>query len=197
MKKIEIIWRELLHQVIEKGNRRFTQKEIASKFSYSTSTVFQALKVPRKMGAIKVSGRLFTIEDWEKLLYYWASIRNMEQEVKLLKHVNLPIFEIEGKMPPNIVFGGFIAARQILKGDVPADYDMVLVYASTLDEITKRFEFTKGRNNLMVLAADPYLITYGQITTIAQTFVDLWNLPYWYAKEYTRSLKEKIDELLP
>ena len=100
-------------------------------------------------------------------------------------------------MPPDVVFGGFTAARQILKGDVPVDYDMVLVYASNLDEITKRFEFTKGRNNFMVLAADSFMTSYGQITTIAQTFVDLWNLPFWYAKDFTRSLKDKIDELLP
>jgi len=48
MKKIEIIWRELLFQAIEKKTRRFTQKELAKKFGFSTSTVFQALKTPEK-----------------------------------------------------------------------------------------------------------------------------------------------------
>ncbi|OGE07874.1 hypothetical protein A3I53_04285 [Candidatus Curtissbacteria bacterium RIFCSPLOWO2_02_FULL_40_13b] len=55
----------------------------------------------------------------------------------------------------------------------------------------------QGRANLTILKADKFLASYGQITTLGQTFVDIWNLPIWYAKEFTKSLKEKIDELLP
>lgn len=198
MLKIEIIWREVLYQAIEKGNRQFTQKELAQKFGFSTSTVFQALKVPRKMGAVRVSGRFFILEDVEKLLYYWASVRNLEAETRLSVRVDLPVFEIESRMPPDVVFGGFCAAREILKGHVPADYDMVHVYSAGIEEIEKRFKFERrGRPNLFVLRGDQFLDSYGQITTYAQTFVDLWNLPVWYAKEFTNSLKEKINELLP
>ncbi|OGD94870.1 hypothetical protein A3F02_00600 [Candidatus Curtissbacteria bacterium RIFCSPHIGHO2_12_FULL_38_9b] len=212
MLKIEIIWRELLYQTIEKRSliannaiRYFTQKDIASKFGFSTSTVFQALKVPRKMGAVRVSGRNFTLEDAEKLLYHWASFRNLQKDVMLSAFVNLPVLEIEARMPPEIVFGGFSAAKEILGENVPADYDKVYVYAEKINEIRKRFEIGKGpsvlqarqgRANLTVLKADKFLASYGQITTVAQTFVDLWNLPYWYAKEYTRNLKEKLNGLL-
>jgi len=204
MKKIEIIWREILFCAIEKKNRQFTQKEVAAKFGFSTSTVFQALKIPRKVGAIRVTGRFFTLEDTEKLLYCWASVRDIDKDIKLTTHVDLTIPEIEARMPADIVFGGFTAAREILGGNVPADYDMVHVYAPNLTSIQKRFEFGKtlsagrqGRANLFVLPADKFLASYGQITTIAQTFVDLWNLPVWYANEFTKSLKAKIDEFLP
>ena len=219
MKKIEIIWRELLYQVLDKRKlpagplreaseegRSFTQKEIAAKFGFSTSTVFQALKIPRKMGAVRVTGRFFILEDIEKLLYHWASVRSLEKDIMFSTHIDLPILEIEAKMPPSVIFGGFSAAREILGGVAPAGYDTGYVYAKSPAEVKKRFEVGKGppalrarqgRPNLVVLKADGFLASYGQVTTIAQTFVDIWNLPFWYAKEFTKSLKEKIDELLP
>lgn len=195
MKKIEIIWRELLFQAIEKKTRRFTQKELAEKFGFSTSTIFQALKVPRKMGAVRVTGRFFVLEDPDKLLYHWASVRDLKKDILFAGKVALPILEIEGRMPPEVIFGGFTAARQLISP--PADYDKVYVYAKNTNSVKDRFVFEKGRENLIVLKPDKFLDSYGQITTVAQTFVDLWNLPDWYAKEYTRALKEKIDELLP
>ena len=206
MKKIEIIWRELLYQALEKKNRSFTQKEIAAKFGFSTSTVFQALKIPRKMGAVRVTGRFFILEDCEKLLYHWASVRSIEKDIIFTGNVKLAVLDIESRMPPEVVFGGFTAAREILGGGAPADYDTVYIYATGLEEIKKRFELGKdlpalqarqGRANLTILKADKFLASYGQITTLGQTFVDIWNLPIWYAKEFTKSLKEKIDELLP
>jgi len=233
MKKIEIIWRELLYQAIEKRTRQFTQKEVAAKFGFSTSTVFQALKAPRKMGAVRVSGRFFVLEDPEKLLYHWASIRNPGKEIILSGRVELPLYEIEGRMPPNIVYGGFSAARTLLGGEVPADYDKVYVYlklktprqrtgkqnslqfgrakgraggqaklkikeqnSDIVRALQERFEITKGIPNLFVLRADEFLAQYGQTTSLAQTFADLWNLSEWYAKEFIKTLKGKIDGLL-
>jgi len=195
MKKIEIIWRELLFQAIEKKTRRFTQKELASNFNFSTSTIFQALKIPRNMGAVRVTGRFFVLEDPEKLLYHWASVRSIQKDVIFTGYVNLPIFEIEGNMPPDVIFAGFSAARKIL-GVSPADYDKVFVYTKNIDLIKRRFDFKKGRGNLIVLRQDPFLPKYGSLTTIPQTFVDLWNVSDWQAKEYTSALKEKIDGLL-
>ena len=196
MKKIETIWRELLFQAVTKKKRQFTQKELAEKFGFSTSTVFQALKIPRKMGAVQVTGRYFILEDPEKLLYHWASVRSFKKEIIFSGRVDLPVLEIEGRMPPEVVFGCFSAARQILT-EPPADYDRVYIYAEKADSVKKRFKFEKGRENLVVLKADKFLKDYGQLTTISQTFVDLWNLPDWQAKEFTQALEKKFDELLP
>jgi len=196
MKKIEIIWREILFQAIEKKNRRFTQKELAAKFDFSTSTVFQALKNPRKMGAVRVTGRFFILEDPKKLLFHWASVRNPQKEIIFKGKVNLPILKIEGLMPSEVVFGGYSAAKHIL-GEPPADYDQIWVYTQDLEKIQERFEFTKGIPNLYILKRDEFLKSYGEITTLAQTFVDLWNLPSWQAKDFTKALEAKIDEFLP
>ena len=167
MKKIETIWRELLFQAIRKNNREFTQKEIASQFGFSTSTVFQALKIPRKMGAVRVTGRYFVLEDSEKLLYHWASDRNLQRDIIYSTHIDSSVIEIEAKMPPGVIFGSFSAARQIL-AEPPADYDKVYVYATDLGEIKKRFKSQKGRENLFILKADNFLARYGQITSISQ-----------------------------
>lgn len=195
MKKIEIIWRELLYQALAQKNRRFTQKDLAARFNFSVSTVFQSLKMLRKMGAVRVTGRFFILEDPEKLLYHWASVRNLEKDILCKARVNLPILELEAQMPGSVVFGGFSAVRLKLN-EVPADYDKVYVYAKDFNEIKKRFTLQKGSPNLIILKADPYLGDYGQTTTLAQTFADLWNTPEWYAKEFVKALKQKIDEFL-
>lgn len=198
MKKIEIIWRELLSQAIEKGNFNFVQKDLANKFDFSTSTIFQALKTPRKMGAVRVQGRFFSIEDAEKILYHWASVRDLEGEIVFSGHVDLPVFEIEGAMPAEVVFGGYSAARLILEPQTPpADYDKVFVYTKNPEAVKKRFNLDRGRANLFILKADDFLTGYGGKTTLAQTFVDIWNMNDWYAKEFTEALKAKIDGLLP
>lgn len=195
MKKIEIIWRELLFSALEKGIRRFEQKELAEKFNFSTSTVFQALKVPRQMGAVRVTGRFFILEDPEKLLYHWASERNPEKEISTSFRAEGSALEIEGMMPPKTVFGAYTAARLILKTP-PADYDKVYLYSSDPDKIKERIVIANGPPNLFVLQPDPFLSLYGQKTTLAQTFVDLWNLRDWFARDYSRAVKEKIDGIL-
>ena len=117
MKKIEIIWRELLFSGLEKNERHFEQKKLAKKFGFSTSTVFQALKIPRKMGAVRVTGRFFILENPEKLLYHWASVRSLEKDILSAFRIEDPVFEAEGKMPPEVIYGAYSAAR--LKLDVP------------------------------------------------------------------------------
>lgn len=61
MLKKEIIWREILYQATEKNIYLFQQKEIAEKFNFSLSTVFNALKIPRQIKALEISGRGFKL----------------------------------------------------------------------------------------------------------------------------------------
>jgi hypothetical protein len=128
-------------------------------------------------------------------LYHWASVRNLKKDLVYQTRVDLPVLEIEKSMVAEAVFGCFSAYR--LKWDeAPADYDQVWIYSSQLEEIKNRFGFKKGRPNLLVLKPDEFLTHYGSITSLGQTFVDLWNLPDWFAKEFVNSLKERIDGLL-
>lgn len=195
MKKIEIIWRELLYSALEKNERRFEQKDLAAKFGFSTSTVFQALKIPRQMGAVRVTGRYFVLEDPEKLMYHWASIRNIESDILASFKIEKSVLEIEAKMPPEVIFGAYSAVR-MTSAIPPADYDKVYIYTNDTEKIKERFEIKKGIPNLFILKPDEFLTNYGQTTILAQSFVDLWNLKDWYAREYVKAVKEKIDAIL-
>ncbi len=193
MTKKEIIWRDILYQAIEKKEVTFRQKDLAEKFGFSLSTVFNALKIPRGLGAIEVTGRDFRIRDAEKFLYVWATHRKISKEEVYRIHSPKSVREIESEMPAGIVFGAYSAYTKKYK-DAPADYDKVYVYAGEkeLIEIKKRFPGGRGYENLFVLKKDPLLDKFGSVTPDVQTFVDLWNLSDWYAKEFLNGLKEKL-----
>ncbi len=193
MNKKEIIWRDILYEAIEKKNRQFIQKELAVKFGFSLSTVFNSLKIPRQIGAIKVGGRNFRVTDLEKFLYLWATARSFKKDIIYQIRVEEPILTIEGLMPPSVIYGAYSAYR-LKFNEAPADYDKIYIYTSDLEEIKKRFPpgSAKVHSNLIILKADPFLKNYGQTATLAQIFVDLWNLPEWYAKDFLDALKRKI-----
>lgn len=193
MTKKELIWREILFQAIEKKKFQFTQKELAEKFGFSLSTVFNALKIPRDSGAIKVTGRNFSVIDAEKFLYIWATQRNLEKEIIYKTNVADSVQKIEGTMPAGIIFGG--PSAYVLKyKDAPADYAKVYIYAdeNNVAEIEKRFPKNKGEENLFVLKSDEGLAKLGSFTPDIQTFADLWNMKDWYAKDFLNALKNKL-----
>ena len=193
MTKKEILWREILFQATEKNQFEFTQKELAERLGISTSTVFNALKIPRESGAIEVTGKNFSVRDTEKLLYLWATQRNVNREIIYKTHFSAGPKEIEGMMPDGAIFGAYSAFAKKYR-DAPADYDKVYVYADpkTLDEIKKRFPKKKGYANLFALKADPELSKFGAVAPDAQTFADIWNFKDWFAKDFLEALKRKI-----
>ncbi|MDP2930560.1 MAG: helix-turn-helix domain-containing protein [bacterium] len=193
MIKKEIIWREILYQALEKNKLEFTQKDLANQYGFSLSTVFNALKIPRSSGIIETGGRGFRILDKEKFLYLWATLRKLNKDVVYQTRVEKPVSQIEGEMPPEVIFGAFSAYVKKYK-DAPADYDKVYIYASKsqLAEIKKRFSVQKGRENLIVILADPWLKGFGKITPDCQTFVDLWNIGDWFAKDFLKALENQI-----
>lgn len=193
MKKIEFVFRELLFQAIEKGNRRFTQLGLSKQLGLSTSMISFALKPLKKMNAVEVRQRGFSVIDPRKVLYHWASVRNIEKDIVYSARVEMPVIEIEKAMPDNIVYGAYSAYRLKFK-DAPADYSEAYIYG---DETLKtRFPEAKGPANLFVLKKDPLMERYGKLTTMAQTFVDLWNIKSWYASEYMKALEARINERL-
>lgn len=192
MLKKEIIWREILHEIIKNKKRRFTQEEIAKKYGFSLSTIFNALKIPRDANLVRI-GRGFEVLDAEKFLYLWATNRNLKNEIIYQTHDDKNVFQIEGEMPAEVIFTAFSAYRKRYN-EAPADYDKVYVYINDdkLEKIKKRFPWQKGPANLIVLRPDDFLKNYGGIAPDVQTFADLWNLSEWYAKDFLNALKEKM-----
>lgn len=197
MFKKEIIWREILYQTLEKKQNKFQQKKIAEKFKFSLSTVNNALRIPRKTGAVKVSGRFFILENPEKMLYLWATFRNLEKDIIYQTYVEKSPKEIESLMPSKIIYGGYSAYLKIFN-EAPADYNKVYIYANEkiLPEIKKRFPESKAPANLIVFKADEFLKDYGEKTILSQTFVDIWNLTDWYAQDFYNDFKDKLSALI-
>lgn len=198
MKKIETTWHHILWSALEKKQYKHTQKDLAEHFGYSLSTINLAIKRIESVGAVTVSGKFFVLSDPKKLLFYLATHRSLEKDIIYKTRSELPVNEIEGLIPPQSVLGGFSAAKNIL-GEPPSDYSKVFFYLpqGKLQEAKKRYPPSKrGSENVFVLKQYPKQKEYGLITTLPQTFIDLWSLPDWYAKDFLISLEEKIDGLL-
>jgi len=193
MKRIEFVYREILYQVLEKKLRRLTQSLLSKELKISLSMVNHALVPLRNMGAIDVKQRGFEVVDAKKILYYWASIRNLEKDILYKTRVDRPAYKIENLMPNNIIYGAYSAYKFRFK-DIPADYSELYVYSD--EDLRGRFPESKKLPNLFILKKDDLMDRYGKIASIAQTFVDLWNIKEWYAKDFLKALEEKIGGIL-
>lgn len=196
MKKSELVYRELLRGFIEGKKAVFTQLGLANALGISLSTVNNALQPLREMGAVNVKRRSFEVVNAKKILYYWASVRNLERDIiyKTRAEIKGAVAEIEKQMPPGVVFAAYAAYKFRFK-DVPADYSEVYVYCSDagLKEVVKRFPQSKNPNpNVFVLKKE---FTDKEMP-IAQIFVDLWNMREWYAREFLKALEGKLNGIL-
>lgn len=198
MKKIETIWHYLLFEALEKGQFQHTQQEIAKRFGYSLSTINYALAEPSAIGAIRKESKFFVLENCNKLLYFWASQRSLQKEIIYETYYPATALEIEGLLPPASIYACYSSAKKILK-EVPADYEKVYLYIANkeLNEIKRRFPKNKEKEpNVFVFKLHPSMAAYGQITTLPQTFVDIWNLKDWYGQDFIKALEQKINEKL-
>lgn len=190
MKRIEEVYREILFQSMEKKNSTLTQSHLAKALKMSLSVVNLALKPLRNMNAINIKKRSFDVIDKKKVLYYWASIRNLEKDIIYKTRVEKPVRKIESEMPSDGIYSSYSAYKFKFK-DVPADYSEVYVYSDNLKEMQKRFPPNKKTPNLFVLKKGKNI----KITT-ASIFVDLWNLREWYAKDFLNAIEVKINAVL-
>lgn len=196
MKKIEQVYREIAFQAMEMKENVLTQSELSSKLGFSLSTVNLAVNKLEKMGAVIVGNRSFRVIDVKKILYYWASVRNLEKDRIYMTRVEMSVREIERSLL-DVFFSCFSSYKLKFK-DVPADYSEVYVYASEeqVNKIRARFKEMKGSPNLIVMKEDENIKRYGKTLTIGQIFVDLWNLKQWYAKDFLNALEGKINNLI-
>ncbi len=196
MDKAEFIYREILYRAIERKDFSFTQKELAESLNTSISNVNHSLKPLRRMAAIKVGPRNFEVVNARKILFYWASIRDIKKSLIFKARVELPVIEIEKQMPSGIIFGAYSAYKYRFK-DTPADYSEVYIYSDSIDDLRERFQLKESGNpNLYVLKKDEFLGKYGSQLTLAQLFSDLWNMEEWYAKDFLKALEGKLHGLL-
>ena len=194
MKKTESVYREILYGAIEKKETSFTQSGLSKKLNVSLSIVNLAVKKLESLGAVKIMQRSFKILDIKKIIFFWASIRNLWKDVIFKTRVEIPVREIE-RIMPNVIFTAYSAYKLKFK-DVPADYSEVYIYADNeeVEKIKKRlvnFKTSEKNPNLFILKKDQALSSCKNIPN-AQLFVDLWNLKEWYSKEFINALEKRI-----
>lgn len=189
MKRTEEVYREILYQA-EKGDNVITQKSISEKLQLSLSNVNKALAPLRRMNAVQVKKMCFHITNQKKILYYWASIRELKRDIVYSTRYEKSVIEIEKSMPDSVIFTSYSGYRLRHK-EAPADYSEVYVYSSDINEIKKRFPESKNTPNIFVLKKDKSIDKYGKIATNANIFVDLWNLPEWYAQDFLKAMEKK------
>ncbi len=196
MKKIEYVWRHLLNRSLHHQAGLVRQQELAQILGLSSSTVNLALKPLRELGAVRVSKKGVEVAEAEKILYHWANHRRLLADVAVQFRVNLPITEIEGRLPGQTIPTAYTAVRE-LEGEAPAQYDKIYCYHPHPNVVAERFKYETGAGaaNLFVLPTDPFITSP---LSLAQIFVDLWGLADWYARDFVTLVKAKIDhELLP
>ncbi len=192
MLKIEYVWRELLYKAIEEGNPYFTITELAGRFNLSTSLVSHAVLPLRDLNMVEIGKIKSKIVDTEKLLFFWATRRNLKSDIIYQTGSPLPVFEREALMPSHVVPTAYTACR-LYFNILPSDYEKIYFYADDLGEIEKRFPENSREANIFILKKDPYLSLYKKIP-LGQVFADVWNLPDWYAKEFQEAVLAKIRE---
>lgn len=195
MFKIEYIWRELSYRAIEEKQPYFRITDLAQRFKLSTSLVSHSLTPLRDLAMVEIGKTKSKVINAEKLLFFWATRRNLKKEIIYQTLSPLTVFEREASMPADVIPTAYTAYRFYLK-DAPSDYENIYFYAYDLEEIQRRYpKRVKETPNLFILKPDPYLKTYKRIP-LAQIFADLWNLPEWYAKEFIDVLLLEIKQRL-
>lgn len=190
--KGDAVFRELLRANMEEKAVRFTVRGLAEATGVPASTVSYALKPLQAMGAIVMGGRGFRMANARKVLLYWCSARDLPSSVVYRKRLGMRVEEMEGKVPPSAIFTAYTAYR-LRFGTTPSEYGEVYAYGSP-EEFAERFgepDAGGGGENLVVLEADDHLRRLGR-ATLAQIYVDLWNMPTWYAQSFLDGLEGRM-----
>lgn len=197
MKKIETIWHYLLFEALEHKKYRHTQAGLAAHFHYSTSTINLSLVKPEAVGAVRKSGKFFVLTDPIKLLYIWATLRNLSRDIIYSTRSDLAIGELEGLAPPNAHYGLYSATAKIFS-EPPADYSTLYLYLdpSELALAKTRYPVSQSGNHQIVILKNPPYLPLPNLTSLPHTYVDIWNVNDWYAVEFLHSLEDKIHGLL-
>jgi len=192
MKRVERIYCELLEKIIQDNKKETTQKQLSKDCDVSIGIVNYALKPLSQMGIIEKKQRSFKIINPKKLLLYWASTRNLTNEIIYTTFSKENTRTIELMMPP-CIFTAYSGYKHKFN-DAPTDYAEIYAYSDP-ETIKKRFPPIKSNlKNIFILKKDPYIEKRSKngIAPLSLIYADLWNLNTWYANDYLKELDKKV-----
>jgi len=195
MKKFERVYREILIGVLDK-KERFTQLELSKKCGVSIALVNKILKKLENIGAVEIFPMQFRILDTSKILFDWATKRNIYKDIDEKCCVDMPIVEIEKSLP--FILTAY-SAWHLLSKSVPFEYNKVYAYIpKDQKEILKIWlkdkPLTKGKENLFIIFIDDkHLVKNSKKKTapIPQIFVDIYSLSGIESKYFVKDILEK------
>ena len=208
MKKNQVIYRFIAQATLQNKKTKFVMRDIARTLKISPNTVSLTVKSLVNIGAVTQYGNYFSISDFNKLIDFWAVKRDISKDIIYQTYADIEESEIEKMMPSEVAFTCY-SAYVLLFGNDASDYSGVYVYASDkgLKEIKMRFPEKKLSErskyfNITVLKPDQLLsnmidngATIKSSVSVPQLYVDLWNTKDWYAYEFLKKLKIKIDDM--
>ncbi|MEW6592251.1 MAG: hypothetical protein AB1305_00970 [Candidatus Hadarchaeota archaeon] len=177
MKKNERVIRQVLYWVFEQNKRFMNQKAISAACRVSLGTVNPIINRLERLGAIEKKPLGFSVSDVGRILMYWGSTRDIDQDIVYTTSSHLPPREIEKNLPHGSILTAYSGFRAKV-GSVPSEYRVVHVYADSAD-MRRRFPLRRGRpDNIVVLKPDEHLqkLSHGGAVPVGQLYVDLWQL---------------------
>lgn len=202
MFKEEAVMREILCEVLY-GDNMIEQKRISQSLRVSIGLVNKTVARLERIGAMSKTGRKYSVTSFKKVLMLWSSLRNLQRDILYTTRVILPVREIERDLPDGSILSAYSAFNYMFN-EVPADYSEVWTYipANILPEVRARFPPNNLPSNLYILKSDTLLLENARrfskgmnLVSVPQLYVDLWNIPSWYSKEYIALLEKKIVEI--
>ena len=202
MLKQEAVIREILCQFLY-NNDIIDQQQISQSLNVSIGLVNKVISRLQGMGAVSKTGRRYSVTSFRKILMFWASLRNLQRDILYSTRVLGSVREIERDLPDGSILTAYTAFNYRFN-EAPADYSEIWVYVQDkmIFEFKNRFPFNTLPSNLFILKGDKLLEENSKryssglnIVSIPQLYVDLWNIPSWYSKEYVTLLEKKIMEM--
>ena len=202
MLKQEAVIREILCQFLY-NNDIIDQQQISQSLNVSIGLVNKVISRLQGMGAVSKTGRRYSVTSFRKILMFWASLRNSQRDILFSTRVLGSVREIERDLPDGSILTAYTAFNYRFN-EAPADYSEIWVYVQDkmIFEFKNRFPFNTLPSNLFILKGDKLLEENSKryssglnIVSIPQLYVDLWNIPSWYSKEYVTLLEKKIMEM--
>jgi len=194
MRKIDRVFREILHRFYTKGERFFNQKGLSEVCRISLGTINPFINRLEGFGAIERKPQGFRLIDPKRALISWAVTRDLAKDITYTTFVPTSPWELETKLPRGSVLTAYSGFRARL-GSTPAEYRQVFAYADE-EEMRRAFKPTmRERRNLVVLQPDEHLkrLSSDGVAPLVQLYVDLWQL----GKPASRFVEELEKELSP
>lgn len=198
MKKYERTYREILNGILSK-KEKFSQLELSKKCHVSIGLVNKTLKRLKEIGAVEIFPMQFRIIDASKIIFDWATKRNINKEISEKYFIDMKITEMEKSLP--FILTAYSAWR-LLNKSVPFEYNKIYVYVPENEkELLKTWlkdkPLKKGRENLFIIFTnDKHLIENSKkkIAPIPQIFVDIYSLPEFESKYFIKDILEKYPQ---